>query len=897
MTIVFTETWTGTTGAAWPSAWSTESRNTIQSNRGQMSAPAFGNTSAYAALSPTLGDSEVVFSFTPDSSVIGQSVSLVVASRADSAGTVSNAYPPNTGISVVLTPAGASTLQRTVSGTTTFTGSGTTGSAWVAGTTYKLRYRVVGTHCQMRWWDSGGSEPSTWTLDITDASVPTTAGSLRLGLAGIGSVARLVNLDDLTVDNLVSATPVSGSDTGSGVDGFTVSGTVAPHTHAIADLQTTGTANGTDFLRGDAAWSVPATQAHTHGEADFTATGTRNSTTFLRGDNTWAVPPSGGGGSTNPVVFNVRDYGAVGDGTTNDTAAIQSAINAARDAGINIWGTGAADIEAHYHRGAEVYFPIGAYVINSPLILPRSGNNYRSGVVGLVGEDMNSSVLLMGGSFPTGRALVEWADRATTNNDLRRNCRDPRIANLTFRMGFIDQTMAVHFKIWDAQSTYTDPNNVDTIYGLCLENLVFTASNNYHKDLVRLEGRIDNSRIYNLNVDVGSGTAYTTNLLHLDEFDAWPQFNRTTFALYDYPGFNFGRIEILRQGVEGGNMAAIYGRVNHTIISEIAMNNGNSTSVPNVYIHDGGHLFCYHWMSEGLAENGIFAFENCWNVHLDTFNLGTVESGSPGVGLKLINVHQSRFSNRHAPAGSPSFASYGAKMVTVDANCTDVKFEKVLHNGPFSGEWTIDPAARGIEVDTYDTTNNRHVSIQQYGVHPSAAVSGGNLLLTGHPSPAATLTNATLVKDTWHFLPVKLPNYTPVTALKVQVATAASGGTATARLAVFSSPDTGKRPTTLVTDLSTYGTIDLTIAGARQVATSGLSLPPGEYWLGVAWSGTATSAPGVACVTGTHPTVAGTGIGADATAYTLSLSGASTPSTVSLSGTAAAGVAVYGALA
>lgn len=47
------------------------------------------------------------------------------------------------------------------------------------------------------------------------------------------------------------------------------------------------------------------------------------------------------------AAFNVRDYGAVGDGVANDKAAIQAAINAAQLAG-----------------GGEIYFPLGTYLID-----------------------------------------------------------------------------------------------------------------------------------------------------------------------------------------------------------------------------------------------------------------------------------------------------------------------------------------------------------------------------------------------------------------------------------------------------------------------------------------------------------------------------------------------------
>jgi Pectate lyase superfamily protein len=69
--------------------------------------------------------------------------------------------------------------------------------------------------------------------------------------------------------------------------------------------------------------------------------------------------------------FNVKAYGATGDGTADDTSAIQSAIDAATKA-----------------HGGVVYFPPGSYVLNGTL------HNDRADMVSLVGSGMASRLLI-----------------------------------------------------------------------------------------------------------------------------------------------------------------------------------------------------------------------------------------------------------------------------------------------------------------------------------------------------------------------------------------------------------------------------------------------------------------------------------------------------------------------
>jgi len=64
-----------------------------------------------------------------------------------------------------------------------------------------------------------------------------------------------------------------------------------------------------------------------------------------------------------PWYLDVRDWGAKGDGSTNDTQAIQSALDAVESYG-----------------GGVLYFPPGVYLINNTIKLP--SKVYMRGVAG-----------------------------------------------------------------------------------------------------------------------------------------------------------------------------------------------------------------------------------------------------------------------------------------------------------------------------------------------------------------------------------------------------------------------------------------------------------------------------------------------------------------------------------
>ena len=90
-------------------------------------------------------------------------------------------------------------------------------------------------------------------------------------------------------------------------------------------------------------------------------------------------------------VFNVKDYGAKGDGITNDQAAIEAAIAAA-----------AASISNQTTQQAIVYFPRGIYRIYMDL-------SFSAGIT-LVGQDRATTIIkrLDRSAFVNGNFADEW---------------------------------------------------------------------------------------------------------------------------------------------------------------------------------------------------------------------------------------------------------------------------------------------------------------------------------------------------------------------------------------------------------------------------------------------------------------------------------------------------------
>jgi hypothetical protein len=111
-----------------------------------------------------------------------------------------------------------------------------------------------------------------------------------------------------------------------------------------------------------------------------------------------------------PGYFNVKAYGATGDGTTDDTSAIQAAIDAVDDA-----------------DGGTIYFPPGVYFVNGALGGSNSENAQLRLPTRTVGTDVDATIRFLGAEScgnlmgfgdvpaPTGGSIIKTTKTGAGN--------------------------------------------------------------------------------------------------------------------------------------------------------------------------------------------------------------------------------------------------------------------------------------------------------------------------------------------------------------------------------------------------------------------------------------------------------------------------------------------------
>ena len=156
---------TATDGLTWGEDANTNSVFSIVNNTGQVSN---GTTTYNAILGPKVANAEVLFSGSMSSY---STANLGAVLRWTDSNDWYKAYINGTTLVV----------QKKVSGSTTILGS--TPFTANVGTSYSLRFRVVGTTLYARVWQTGTVEPTSWQITVTDTTFSSGYCGLRLQLA------------------------------------------------------------------------------------------------------------------------------------------------------------------------------------------------------------------------------------------------------------------------------------------------------------------------------------------------------------------------------------------------------------------------------------------------------------------------------------------------------------------------------------------------------------------------------------------------------------------------------------------------------------------------------------------------------------------------------------------
>lgn len=128
------------------------------------------------------------------------------------------------------------------------------------------------------------------------------------------------------------------------------------------------------------------------------------------------------GGRLKNLWFNVKDYGATGDGSTDDTTAIQDAIDA-------------AEAVVATQGGATVFFPHGSYLVSSTLTVRTSNVNIQgsgsSGDTNLVGDAKGcGSMLTPAAAFADGTYVLDMTSTDVTSPHAGNQIRNIRIGKV-----------------------------------------------------------------------------------------------------------------------------------------------------------------------------------------------------------------------------------------------------------------------------------------------------------------------------------------------------------------------------------------------------------------------------------------------------------------------------------
>lgn len=212
--------------------------------------------------------------------------------------------------------------------------------------------------------------------------------------------------------------------------------------------------------------------------------------------------------------FNVKDYGAIGNGVADDRVPIQNAMAAATSAG-----------------GAVVFFPHGTYLVNSG-----TGFSTSSSGVTLRGEGSNATQISIGASY-TGTSLFTWTGNYGGLQDLSiigastTTTSNPASHGVTVSGGQTFRVVNATFLNINGYAIRANGTAATTLHGGTLDNVKIQSCAggiSIVSDSTNTAANFMMTNIFTRFLGVNSGTNANLDGIHIE--DSWDVLCQNVFA-------------------------------------------------------------------------------------------------------------------------------------------------------------------------------------------------------------------------------------------------------------------------------------------------------------------------------------------------------------------------------
>ena len=346
-------------------------------------------------------------------------------------------------------------------------------------------------------------------------------------------------------------------------------------------------------------------------------------------------------------------------------------------------------------HGATINFPRGDFLIDNPIILPRSSTIPRY-IINIAGEGLLQTRFVQSGAFPSGRAAFEWEDGNEPVNF-------QELSGFTVKLANKHDVKAIHYA-QPLKSTLQEMLD-NTFRDFILKDIYVLGSCEYHSELIKLEGNVKYGKIDNITADCTPKNWAQDPIILRFDFDEFPN--------DDGSGIHYSSISNIYGALRrGGFHQILKGRFHRCDLQTLHNTNGNRGAVSYEFINSDT-VTGSEWINEGKGGKQ-YLFNNCKGFQINGIGFGTPSDQGSGFGdgVTFSSCRNFNIKGQSRRSGNPTFSSLGVKMMVIDSNCHSVNFSDFDVNTSLSSEVQIDAAHNnGCGGTAYNISAGRNEAI------------------------------------------------------------------------------------------------------------------------------------------------------------------------------------------